>query len=525
MKRLLLAILASVLLLGTTSCTVFATNPYEVGNEDVCTITGYNDPLICGHQNSNEEAEMQGHVGSVLNTVYMWIGIIAVIVIIIGGYQYMTSQGDPGRIQRAKSTILYSVIGLVVTLGAFAITTLILSALGGNSTNGGGGGGGGGGSQVTAIQIISGNSVLEGKTLQLQVKIVPDYATDRTLTFSSSDTSVATISDTGLITALKAGTTTITATASNGVNTTMTLTVEKIIAVESVKINPATATIKIGASTTFSATVSPSDAANKSLTWTSSNTSVATVTSSGVVKGIKEGTATITATAANGIKGTATVTVESNEVKYPAVFEKRNYKHTNGHDLDYILSVPEGAHSGMPLVVYLHGDGEVNNPTRLKGLKPVQYLHATTSVITLAPVTKTTDWSSEYIQLALKGLIDKYISEYKIDTKRVYIMGFSRGAIGTWTFVNRYPNLFAAAVPVSCCGSISGSNYKTTKVYALAGSQESNYIGCMKSNVNAINSAGGSAKFESVAGQTHNTITANFPYGQVIDGWMLKQSR
>ena len=81
-------------------------------------------------------------------------------------------------------------------------------------------------------------------------------------------------------------------------------------------------------------------------------------------------------------------------------------------------------------------------------------------------------------------------------------MGFSRGAIGTWRLVNRYPNLFAAAVPVSCCGSISGSNFKSTKVYALAGSKESNYISCMKSNVDKIKKAGGTATYESVSGQT-----------------------
>ena len=478
----------------------FAVEPYEDVDGDICATTGINDPLLCGNKTTNEENSIMNTVGNVLNAIYGVIAVVAVVMIVIAGIKYSTSQGDPGKVQSAKNTIMYSIIGLVITISAFAITAFILSALGGGKA-------------------------YEGEKVQIKVRISPDYAVDRTLTFSSSDQGIATISSSGEISAIKAGTTQITVTASNGVSTEFTFTVEKLIEVESVKIDPATATIKIGKTTTLKATVSPDNAADKSLTWTSSDTKIASVTKAGVVKGIKEGTVTITATAKNGKKGTATVTVEPNQKKIPSVFDIYNYKHSNGHNLDYVLSVPEGAHTGMPLVVFLHGDGEVNNPNAVKNLKPVQHMHASNKYITLAPVTKTTDWSSGYIQAALKGLIDKYISEYKIDTKRIYIMGFSRGAIGTWTFVNSNPSLFAAAIPVSCCGGISGANFKTTKVYALAGGYENNYIGCMKSNVNAINAAGGSAIFETVPGQTHSTITGAFPYSKVLDDWMLKQSK
>ena len=513
----------------------FAVEPYEDVDGDICATTGINDPLLCSNKTTNEENSIMNTVGNVLNAIYGVIAVVAVVMIVIAGIKYSTSQGDPGKVQSAKNTIMYSIIGLVITISAFAITAFILSALGGGSAGGGGGGGGGAGGggggggsgaeEVTFLEVTSAKKAYEGEKVQIKVRISPDYAVDRTLTFSSSDQGIATISSSGEISAIKAGTTQITVTASNGVSTEFTFTVEKLIEVESVKIDPATATIKIGKTTTLKATVSPDNAADKSLTWTSSDTKIASITKAGVVKGIKEGTVTITATAKNGKKGTATVTVEPNQKKIPSVFDIYNYKHSNGHNLDYVLSVPEDAHTGMPLVVFLHGDGEVNNPNAVKNLKPVQHMHASNKYITLAPVTKTTDWSSGYIQAALKGLIDKYISEYKIDTKRIYIMGFSRGAIGTWTFVNSNPSLFAAAIPVSCCGGISGTNFKTTKVYALAGGYENNYIGCMKSNVNAINAAGGSAIFETVPGQTHSTITGAFPYSKVLDEWMLKQSK
>ena len=87
-----------------------------------------NREIICG---KGGEQDMISTVGKVLTAVYGMVGILAVVMIIVGGVKYMTSEGDPGKIQSAKNTIMYSVIGLVITLLAFAITNFILGALGG----------------------------------------------------------------------------------------------------------------------------------------------------------------------------------------------------------------------------------------------------------------------------------------------------------------------------------------------------------------------------------------------------------
>ena len=536
MKKLFAILFASICILAFSVAPAMAAEPYEDTSDDICASLSPDLPnyeTLCGGKG---EAELMENVRNILNAVYFWVAIITVIVIIIGGVKYMTSQGDAGKVKSAKDTIMYAIIGLIVTLLAFAITNFILGAVGGGAAGGGGAGGGGtggggtggggiGGSAVTSLAITSADKIPEGGTLQLKVKITPNYADNKKLTFSSSDPSVATISDSGMITAKKSGTTTITATAANGVTTSKTVTIEKVVKVTNIKLEPSASSVAIGKTITIKATITPSDATDAELTWTTSDASIATVTNKGVLTGKKEGTVTVTVSTVSGVKATTSITVEPNVTKYSAVFEQRNM---NG--MDYFINVPEGATSNMPLILFLHGDGEAGSANAVKGLKQVTYARGSKKFIFLAPVGKRasgggTEWVSSSTQTSLKALVDKYVTDYKIDTKRIYIWGFSRGAIGTWGMVNKYPTFFAAAVPVSCGGSINASNFKTTKVYALAGSQESGYISTMQSMVNEINKAGGSAKFESVAGQSHSTITANFPYEKVIDNWLLKQSR
>lgn len=68
-------------------------------------------------------------VRNVLNTTFGVVGVIAVIMIIIGGFHYMTSQGSPEKVQKGKNTILYGIVGMIIVLSAFAIVNFILDAL------------------------------------------------------------------------------------------------------------------------------------------------------------------------------------------------------------------------------------------------------------------------------------------------------------------------------------------------------------------------------------------------------------
>ena len=65
-------------------------------------------------------------LNNILNTVYFVLGIVAVIVIIIAGIQFTTSTGDSAKVAKAKNAILYSVIGLVIIMLAFAVTNFVI---------------------------------------------------------------------------------------------------------------------------------------------------------------------------------------------------------------------------------------------------------------------------------------------------------------------------------------------------------------------------------------------------------------
>ncbi|GEM_PF-802037 len=154
------------------------------------------------------------------------------------------------------------------------------------------------------------DTISVGSTDLLTATIDPANATDKTITWSSSNTGVATVSPIGLVTGVSVGTANITATTANSKTATCAVTVTaQVILPTSVALNKTTDTLSVGASDTLTATVSPSNATDKTIAWKSSNTSVASVNSSGVVSGLSAGTATITATTVNGKTATCAVTV------------------------------------------------------------------------------------------------------------------------------------------------------------------------------------------------------------------------
>ena len=85
------------------------------------------------YASSPEDCDTQGDLNSlvrtIITTIIFAVGMVAVVMIILGGVSYATSQGDPQKVKKAKDTILYGIIGLVVALLAFAIVNFVLSSI------------------------------------------------------------------------------------------------------------------------------------------------------------------------------------------------------------------------------------------------------------------------------------------------------------------------------------------------------------------------------------------------------------
>ena len=171
--------------------------------------------------------------------------------------------------------------------------------------------------KVIAVEFITLNktelTLVKGESETLVATVKPDDATDKNVTWSSSNADVA-IVENGKVTALGGGTATIEAKAGNK---KAVCEVVVIIPVESVTLDHNTITIEEGLSMTLVATVNPSDATDKTVTWTSSDNTIATV-DNGKVTGIKEGSAAITALA-GGKLASCVVTVAKQVVQVTSV--------------------------------------------------------------------------------------------------------------------------------------------------------------------------------------------------------------
>lgn len=200
-------------------------------------------------------------------------------------------------------------------------------------------------------------SLKEGEKVNLSATVGPENVTSKVVIWSSSDESIATVADDGTVTAVKAGDVIITAKAAYGKNVTATCDIKvaeaekpqptpepkpqpqptpepepqptpepepqptpQKVAATTITLDKTTANLKEGETVELKATVGPENATDKSVTWTSSDESVATVSKDGKVTAVKAGSVKITATAVSGKNVTATcdITVTQAEVKKPA---------------------------------------------------------------------------------------------------------------------------------------------------------------------------------------------------------------
>ena len=167
--------------------------------------------------------------------------------------------------------------------------------------------------EPTSVEIIGfTNGLTVGKTTQAIPNVSPNSATNKSVTWKSSNTKIAKVDKNGVVTGISAGTCIITATTSNNITASKEITVSpNTIPVEKITISGSTSiTMKVGGTKYLKYTISPSNASNMKVTYKSSNPGVVFVDSNGIMAGVGAGTAQITITTQDGGKtAVANITV------------------------------------------------------------------------------------------------------------------------------------------------------------------------------------------------------------------------
>jgi len=202
-----------------------------------------------------------------------------------------------------------------------------------------------------------------------------------------------------------------------------------------------------------------------------------------------------------------------------------------GKNMQYYAYVPNNATEGMPLILFLHGDGSVNNMNALKTGEMARAVKKTYGddfpFIFVQPMTEVTSWSKDGRLDTLAELVQQVAKDYKCDPNKIVLAGHSRGGNGTWEMIQAHPELFSAAVPISGIDrKINPANCTKIPIVAVSTPDSSdNYnYGYNQSTVKEINNAGGNASFVSANGYGHSSAI----YGAIKKGvldWAIAQTK
>ena len=197
---------------------------------------------------------------------------------------------------------------------------------------------------VESVSLSKGElSLTEGETESLTATVKPENATDKSLEWSSSDDKIATVDQSGKVSAIKAGNATITVTTKDGAKkSTCKVTVEDI-ALTGISLSPSAPTMKIGQTVTLTVSYTPSDATNKEVTWNSGKPDVASVDQSGKVTAVAPGSSQIVATSKDGgLKAVCNVTVQNEAFTGTIQVDGIYYKPVSAGSVDVMVTYKEG---------------------------------------------------------------------------------------------------------------------------------------------------------------------------------------
>ncbi len=180
----------------------------------------------------------------------------------------------------------------------------------------------------------------------------------------------------------------------------------------------------------------------------------------------------------------------------------------NGYNMNYVVFYPKNYSKNLPLITYLHGAGErgenVEHVFRHGLARVLNEGKELNAVILIPQCPKTFVWDN--VVEGVKSLIDKIISDFDVDKKRVSLTGSSMGGFGTWMMGLTYPEFFSAIAPVAG----GGMSWRTAKLVNVPIKSFHGTIDLTvpiiysKMMVDGVNECGGNAELVPLEGFSHN---------------------
>lgn len=233
-------------------------------------------------------------------------------------------------------------------------------------------------------------------------------------------------------------------------------------------------------------------------------------------------------------------------------FEKKTYISTSGDTLRYRLLTPLNMQSGQkyPLVLFLHGAGErgCDNEKQLTHggqmwLNPVNrdqypafvlapqcppdaYWAYTARPTSFTPAQMPAEAPLSPIFRTLKELLDKFLADSRVDKSRIYVIGLSMGGMGTYDLAIRYPEIFAAAIPI--CGTVNPARLKEAKdvKFRIFHGDADNVVTVEGSRqaYRALKKAGAQVEYKEYPGCNHGSWNPAFNEPDFME-WLFTQKK
>lgn len=208
-------------------------------------------------------------------------------------------------------------------------------------------------------------------------------------------------------------------------------------------------------------------------------------------------------------------------------------EYTRTEKLDYLFYLPDEYgkdNQKFPLLLFLHGSGERGNDINLVAKHGPPKLISEGEkfpFIVASPQCPDGLWWAMDSQLEiLNDMVDKICDNYNVDKNRIYITGLSMGGYGTWSMLAKYPDKFAAAVPI--CGGGDSSLvelYCKVPIWVFHGAKDNVVpVAQSESMVNALKKCGSAVKFTVYPEAGHNSWEETYNNPELYK-WILEQSK